>query len=108
MWHVAEHRDSVRLLSGREGSAVKGEFCNGPAVGQTLDIFPSGQSGEREREEGKDGGEERWEGKRGMEGKGRWIGERERDGRSGRGMEGVGEGWEERGRGRVSGEREIE
>ena len=91
MWHVAEHRDSVGLLSGREGSAVKGEFCNGPAVGQTLDIFPSGQSGEREMEEGKDGGGVRLEGKRGMEGEGRWMGEWERDGRSGRGMGGEGE-----------------
>lgn len=101
MWHVAEHRDSVGLLSGREGSAVKGEFCNGPAVGQTLDIFPSGQSGERKWEEGKDGRGERWEGKRGMEGEG--------DGwERGRGMEGVEEEWEERGRGRGSGEGEIE
>ena len=64
MRHVAEYCDSVGLLSSREWSAVKREFCKRPAVGQTLDIPPSGHSGgkgknDRQGREGQGEGRER-------------------------------------------------
>lgn len=73
MWHAREHCEPVGWLSGREGGAVEGELCNGPAVGETLDIFPSGWSGERRRAEQKkrNGGAEEGAEGRGREGCGR-------------------------------------
>lgn len=56
VWHVAEHRHSVGLVSSREGSAVEGELGEGPAVRQTQDVLPSEQTRGKVKEKGRGGG----------------------------------------------------